>query len=61
MKGYIIRIRRVEMDGEIMYEGRHDMAPDAVVFEDTADKAYDSMSQVLLDLLDTCNPKRLSR
>jgi hypothetical protein len=47
MKGHWVRIRKIEQDGETMYESRCDLFPDAVVFEDKAEDAVSAMCDVV--------------
>ena len=59
MKEMWLRIRRFESEGdhpgdvEIMYEARCDLFPDAAIFADTADEAYEQMTVLVPELMES--------
>ena len=58
MKDMWIRIRKFDSEGdhpgeiEVMYESRCDMFPDAAMFADTADKAYEEMTMMVPEMME---------
>ena len=46
----IRKIRNADTDNKIMFEARVDLFPDAAVYEDTADEAYENMRALIPEM-----------